>query len=249
MGQLNTYLSARGAALTGHCMAEDTATNQHRWSGRIMPYYRQMGIPGIDHLSRRVFGAQTGKQCQSVCNQTGKMRMLSEMYGCTGGSLTFEDREWIAHQQMILGVNLIVPHLSLFSQTGCRKRDFPQNINYQQSWWNLNSHVDVPLARACYAMAQGKYAADILVLHPQESIAMNWHLGTIGKTRAPIPAAARERMFSGTHIPRRPASLPETLQYPALIFSDMLANAPHHTVRYSPDKIQCAHGENDLAAP
>ena len=193
MGQLNTYLSARGAALTGHCMAEDTATNQHRWSGRIMPYYRQMGIPGIDHLGRRVFGAQTGKQCQSVCNQMGKIRMLSEMYGCTGGSLTFEDREWIANQQMILGVNLIVPHLSLFSQTGCRKRDFPQNINYQQSWWNLNSYVDVPLARACYAMAQGKYAADILVLHPQESIAMNWHLGIIGNTKAPIPAAARKR--------------------------------------------------------
>lgn len=193
IGQLNTYLSARGAALTGHCMAGDTATNQHRWSGRIMPYYRQMGIPGIDHLGRRVFGAQTGKQCQSVCNQMGKIRMLSEMYGCTGGSLTFEDREWIANQQMILGVNLIVPHLSLFSQTGCRKRDFPQNINYQQSWWSLNFYVDVPLARACYAMAQGKYAADILVLHPQESIAMNWYLGIIGNTKAPLSTAVRKR--------------------------------------------------------
>lgn len=193
MGQLDEYLSARGAALTGHCMAEDTSTNQHRWSGRVMPYYRQMGIPGIDHLSRRVFGAQTGKQCQSVCNQTGKMRMLSEMYGCTGGSLSFEDREWIANQQMILGVNLIVPHLSLFSMTGCRKRDFPQNINYQQSWWGLNSYIDVPLARACYAMAQGKYAADILVLHPQESIAMNWFLeAKIGGSHS-LPRAVRER--------------------------------------------------------
>lgn len=53
------------------------------------------------------------------------MRMLSEMYGCTGGSLTFEDREWIAHQQMILGVNLIVPHLSLFSQTGLPQARLP----------------------------------------------------------------------------------------------------------------------------
>ena len=194
MGQIGDYLSARGAALTGHCMAEDTATNQHRWSGRVMPYYRKMGIPGIDHLSRRVSGAQTGKQCQSVCNQMGKMRMLSEMYGCSGGSLSFEDREWITHQQMILGVNLIVPHLSLFSMTGCRKRDFPQNINYQQSWWNLNSYIDVPLARACYAMAQGKYAADILVLHPQESVAMNWILETKGSTTRPVPRSARERV-------------------------------------------------------
>lgn len=194
MGQLNTYLTDRGAALTGHCMAEDTATIQHTWSGRVMPYYREMGIPGIDHLGRRVLGIQTGKQCQSVCNQTGKMRMLSEMYGCSGGSLSFEDRQWITNQQMILGANLVVPHLSLFSMTGCRKRDFPQNINYQQSWWNLNSYIDVPLARACYAMAQGKYAADILLLHPQESIAMNWFLepkdgGTYSK-----PRVVRERV-------------------------------------------------------
>ena len=194
MGQLGDYLSARGAALTGHCMAEDAGTIQHTWSGRVMPYYRKMGIPGIDHLSRRVFGIQTGKQCQSVCNQMGKTRMLSEMYGCSGGSLTFEDREWITHQQMILGVNLIVPHLSLFSMTGCRKRDFPQNINYQQPWWNLNSYVDVPLARACYAMAQGKYAADILVLHPQESIAMNWFLAPKDGGPYSKPRVVRERV-------------------------------------------------------
>ena len=75
---------------------------------------------------------------------------------------------------MLLGVNQKVPHLSLFSMTGCRKRDFPQNINYQQSWWDVNSEIDVPLARACYALAQGKYAADILFISPQESMQCVW---------------------------------------------------------------------------
>jgi hypothetical protein len=133
-----------------------------------------MGIPGIDHLSRCIETPLTGKQCQSVCNQYGKKRMLSELYGVSGGSLTFEDRQWITHQQFVVGVNVLVPHLSLFSQTGCRKRDYPQNINYQQSWWELNSKIDEPLARACYALSQGKYATDILLLHPQESASTLW---------------------------------------------------------------------------
>ncbi len=173
---LGDACAQRGIALTGHSMAEDSPLYQHTWSGRIMPYYRHMGIPGIDHLARHVGNPLTGKQCHSVCNQYGKTRMLSEMYGVSGGSLTFEDRQWITYQQMIVGVNVIVPHLSLFSMTGCRKRDYPQNINYQQSWWKINSAIDIPLARACYALAQGKYAADVLLISPQESIASIWRV-------------------------------------------------------------------------
>ena len=73
-----------------------------------------------------------------------------------------------------MGINQLVPHLSLYSMTGCRKRDFPQNINYQQSWWPLNSEIDIPLARACYALSQGRYAADILLISPQESMQSEW---------------------------------------------------------------------------
>ena len=174
MKNIGDECRANGIALTGHCMAEAGSYSQQLWSGRIMPYYRHMGIPGIDHLARNVDMAIIGKQCQSVCNQYGKARMLSELYGVSGGSLSFEDRYWIGTYQLVLGVNQFVPHLSLFSMAGCRKRDFPQNINVQQSWWKMNAAVDIPLARACYAMAQGKYAADILVLSPQESAAAAW---------------------------------------------------------------------------
>ena len=174
VGQIGDACRKSGISLTGHFMCEHEVYGQQLWSGRIMPYYRQMGIPGIDHLGRQISEVYTGKQCSSVCNQFGKTRVLSELYGVSGGSLSFEDRQWIGYQQIILGVNQFVPHLSLFSMTGCRKRDYPQNINCQQSWWPLNAALDVPLARACYAMAQGKYAADILVLNPQESAQAVW---------------------------------------------------------------------------
>lgn len=164
----------RRISLTGHFMAEGKVYTQQLWAGKIMPFYRYMGIPGVDYLGRKVDEIYTAKQCHSVCNQYGRMRMLSELYGCNGGSLTFEDRQWIGLQQITLGVNQFVPHLSLFSATGCRKRDFPQNFNYQQSWWSLNKEIDIPLARACYAMAQGKYATDILYISPQESAQAVW---------------------------------------------------------------------------
>ncbi len=174
MKQLGDACASRNIHLTGHCMYENDPYNQQLWSGRIMPYFRHMGLPGIDHLARQIREVYTGKQVQSVCNQYGKKRMLSEIYGVSGGSLSFEDRQWITYQNMVLGVNQLVPHLSLFSQTGQRKRDFPQNINYQQSWWGMNHYIDVPLARACYALAQGKYATDILLLNPQESVSAVW---------------------------------------------------------------------------
>ena len=190
MKLLGDACAERNISLTGHCMAEAPVFYQHLWSGRIMPYYRHMGIPGIDHLSRCILSPLTGKQCHSVCNQYGKTRMLSELYGVAGGSLTFEDRQWITYYQFVVGVNVLVPHLSLFSQTGCRKRDFPQNINYQQSWWGLNSKIDVPLARACYALSQGKYATDILLLHPQETAATLWKHDPFANKKGNVPTYA-----------------------------------------------------------
>ncbi len=167
--QLGDACAERNIAFTGHCVADGGIITQQDKTGIIMPHLRHMGIPGIDHLTRQAVSPIAGKQCQSICNQYGKKRMLSELYGASGGSLTFEDRQWIAYQQFAVGVNLLVPHLSLFSMSGCRKRDYPQNINYQQSWWEHNDKLDIPLARACYALSQGRYATEILLITPMES--------------------------------------------------------------------------------
>jgi hypothetical protein len=96
--------------------------------------------------------------------------MMSELYGCAGQHLSFEDRKWIGEQQVLLGVNFLVPHLLLYTMAGERKRDFPCNMWYQQPWWPLNHVVDDYLARLCALMSQGTMAPELLVLHPQESL-------------------------------------------------------------------------------
>ena len=178
--QLGEWCTERGIDLTGHFMCEHGVFSQQNWGVKIMPNYRHQHIPGIDHLGRQINERITAKQCQSVVNQFGKKRMLSELYGVAGDGLSFEDRKWIALQQICLGVNLLNPHLSLYTMAGCRKRDFPQNIFYQQPWWELNHLVDDALARLCFAMSQGKYRADILLLHPQESAQALWTTRTAG---------------------------------------------------------------------
>ena len=172
--QLGDWCADHNIALTGHYILEGDLYHQQLWGSKLMPNYRHQGIPGIDHLGRQITERITAKQCQSVANQYGKRRMLSELYGVAGGALTFEDRFWIASQQIVLGVNLLNPHLSLYTMAGCRKRDYPQNIFYQQPWWPLNKAVDDPLSRLCVALSQGKYLAEMLVIHPQESTFALW---------------------------------------------------------------------------
>ncbi len=174
--QLGQWCEAHGIALTGHYMAEEHLYEEQRWGVKLMANYRWQGIPGIDLLGRHVNERIGAKMCHSVVNQYGKPRMLSELYGCSGGALSFEDRHWIAGMQMALGVTLLNPHLSLYTMTGCRKRDYPQNMFYQQPWWPLNRVCDDPLSRTCVALSQGQYRAEALVIHPQESVLALWQV-------------------------------------------------------------------------
>lgn len=181
--QLGDWCDEHDIDLTGHYMCEHGLYDQQNWGVKIMPNYRHEGIPGIDHLARQIEERISAKQCQSVVNQYGKKRMLSELYGVAGGSLSFEDRIWIASQQMCLGVNLLNPHLSLYTMSGVRKRDYPQNMYYPQPWWPLNRVCDDQLSRTCVALSQGKYIAEALVIHPQESTFVLWR-----SKSAPSPA-------------------------------------------------------------
>ncbi|PQV64219.1 hypothetical protein B1R32_10663 [Abditibacterium utsteinense] len=196
--QLGNWCESHHIALTGHYILEGNLYHQKLWGTQIMPHYRHQGIPGIDHLGRQITERITGKQCASVANQYGKKRVLSELYGVAGGGLSFEDRWWIATQQITLGVNLLNPHLALYTMAGCRKRDYPQNMFYQQPWWPLNQAVDEPLSRLCVALSQGRYHAEILVIHPGQSTFVLWEavpgdgVETIGSDWSPVTPAAEQ---------------------------------------------------------
>jgi len=194
--QVGEWCSERGIALTGHYMHENGVYDQLNWGVKIMPNYRHQGIPGIDHLGRKISERLTAKQCQSVVNQYAKPRMLTELYGVAGDGLTFADRRWIALQQICLGANVLNNHLTLYTMAGCRKRDYPQNMFYQQPWFHENKVVEDPLSRLCYALAQGRYDTRLLVLHPCESGFVLWQPLTTAPKEEPLTNFADREVHS-----------------------------------------------------
>ena len=168
--QVYAWCEDHNLAYTGHYMAEDSLLSQIQWIGAAMPHYAYMHIPGIDKLGRTINGRAgtvlTVKQLDSAVCQLGKRRALCENYGCAGQDFAHAGRKWIGDWAYVLGVNLNNPHLSLYSMRGERKRDFPQNLFYQQPWWSENRLIADYFARLSTILSQGQRVVDILVVHP-----------------------------------------------------------------------------------
>lgn len=173
--QVYEWCERNRVKFTGHLMGEDTLFRQLTWSGTTMSYYEFMGIPGIDFLTADLTWPcgdpflLPPKQCSSVAHQLGKKEILCEMYGVSPQSLNFEDRKKIANWLMVLGVSYRCYHGSFYSMRGRRKRFYPPHLSYQQPYWKYNRLIADYFARVSFMLRQGKYCADILVIHPIES--------------------------------------------------------------------------------
>jgi len=158
-----------GVKLTGHMLCEDNLDIQIRRIGAAMPHYEYMQIPGIDHLGRNINDPLTLKQCASVAHQFGRTRILSELFGCSGHSMTFEDQKWIGDFHLALGITFFCPHLTLYTMKGDAKRDYPPTFSYHQPYWDYFKLINDYFARASYVCSQGMFETEILVLHPISS--------------------------------------------------------------------------------
>ncbi len=160
-----------GLKMTGHWLWEDSLLMQLMHIGAAMPHYEYEQVPGIDHLRRNIENPLTLKQCASVAHQFGRDQVLCEIFGVSGQDLTFADAKWIGDFHFALGVNYFCPHLTLYSFTGDRKRDYPPTFSYHQPYWDRMSLINDYFARAGYLTRIGQHQARILVLHP---IASAW---------------------------------------------------------------------------
>ncbi len=167
--QIGDYNKKAGSIFTGHINGEENFNSVMRNVGNAMVTYRHMQMPGIDQLGLNYGMLNSPKSVSSVANQYGIRRRLSEAYGISGHNMNFEDRKWLLDWHTINGINFICPHLSLYSMKGERKRDYPPTFSPAQPYWQYNRLFEDYTGRMCYAMTTGKYASDILVIHPLES--------------------------------------------------------------------------------
>ena len=188
--RLYDWCEKHNLQLTGHFLSEDTLLGQLGVIGAAMPHYEFMQVPGIDHLRRDIRNPLTLKQVSSAAHQLGHNRILCEIFGCSGHSMSFEDQKWIADFHFALGITFIDQHLTLYSMKGERKRDFPPTISYHQPYWPCYRYVNDYFARCSYALSQGRHCADILLLHP---IASAWatYVAPTTEDQPPNPEAER----------------------------------------------------------
>lgn len=173
---INRWCEENGMILTGHVLHEDSLTNQSVPNGSLMRFYQHMGYPGIDILgnSNRSFWA--AKQCSSVCRQTGKKWMLSELYGCSGWEFTLRSHKTLGDWQALFGVNIRCPHLSWYTMEGECKRDYPASVSFQSPYYKDYNYVESYFARLGVMLSEGKPVCDVLVINPIESVWATAHL-------------------------------------------------------------------------
>lgn len=167
---IDAYCRENGMILTGHILHENNLTSQTAMSGSMMRYYVHMEYPGIDFLGQDERCYWIAKQLQSVARQFGKTMLLSELDGCTGWQMSFEDYKKIGDWQALYGINLRCPHLSWYTMEGQAKRDYPASIFHQSSWWKEYAWLEEYYARIAQFLSVGKPDCHVLVLHPVESI-------------------------------------------------------------------------------
>ena len=163
--------------LTGHVLHEDSLTAQTCMQGSLMRYYEYMHWPGIDILGEQTRCWWAAKQLQSVARQLGQKWLLSELYGCTGWQLTFEQHKAVGDWQALFGINVRCHHLSWYTMAGEAKRDYPASISFQSAWWPYYKHVEDYFARFGVLNTHGRAVCDVLVITPVESLWCQIHAG------------------------------------------------------------------------
>ena len=159
-----------GLAYTGHFLHEDNLTSQVVCQGSLMRAYEYQHIPGIDALTQFNRDYWIAVQVRSVARQTGRRHILSELYGCSGWQMGFENYKEAGDWQTLFGITLRCPHLSWYTMEGEAKRDYPASISFQSAWYRDFKYVEDYYARLGMLLGQGSPVCELLVISPIESV-------------------------------------------------------------------------------
>ena len=171
------WCTRHGLKLTGHMLHEDSLSAQAAMQGSLMRSYEFMHLPGVDVLTEGNRNYWIAKQLCSAARQLGHKQLLSELYGCTGWQMTFENHKAVGDWQALFGINVRCHHLSWYTMESEAKRDYPGSISYQSAWFKEYEHVENYFARLGVFLSLGTPCCDVLVINPVESVWCQIHGG------------------------------------------------------------------------
>ena len=168
--QINNWCNDNKLLFTGHFSNEDGLVDQSRVNGGVMPLYMEMGLPGIDYLGNRYTSVNLMKQVTSVAHIRNMPYVLSESFGCSGWNISFKKLMSVAGWQAVFGVNTLCAHLSAYTISGRRKRDYPAFFSYQEPWWKECSLLTDSIRKLNSYLSDGERITRVALINPMRSI-------------------------------------------------------------------------------
>ncbi len=161
--------------MTGHLAGEESLNTQvlggQNFYTTLLKYSH---IPGVDFLGHNLgdndhFALTVGgKLVSSVANQSGKPAILCEFAACNPFNYDIKGLERIAFYQLVLGINLLVPHAYHFSLEGFRKFDAGCSFFYQFKDFDKMADFNEMIGKFSKLCAEGKDLSDVLVIMPYD---------------------------------------------------------------------------------
>lgn len=173
--QIGKWCSDNNLIFTGHFGCEDGLCLQLPSNAGVMAQYRFMRLPGIDHLGNRVTSPVLVKQASSASRQFSDGCVLSETFGCSGWDAELPRLAWLWGRQTALGVTTACCHLSAYSVSGVRKRDYPAFFSCQSPFWQVFDRFKKWMSALSDAVSEGGREVEALVISPLNTVAAHYN--------------------------------------------------------------------------
>jgi hypothetical protein len=137
----------------------------------IDPGHDKVGTP-LDEILTRELASYRGNLTfpASLASQTGRRRVLDELFHSVGWSLTLQDMKAMLDRAAARGANLFAFHAFCYTIGGLRKWDAPPSEFEQNPYWPHFSQLSTYAGRLAYAMSRGRRVANIAVLDPVSTL-------------------------------------------------------------------------------
>ncbi len=172
--KLYDWCENHGCLLTGHSVEESFFFTQ-MWGGAdCATSYLYEHVPAIDNLTRYASASISGKNVGSVAAQTGKSRIMTETFGCSGYATTPRQLRAVGEKQYVHGVNLMCQHLYNYTLAGQGKLDHPLHFGRTLPWASGYGAFNEYFARLGWLIANGREDAPVAVVTPMESVYLDY---------------------------------------------------------------------------
>jgi hypothetical protein len=137
----------------------------------IDPGHDKVGTPLEDILARELGSYRRNLTFPaSLAAQTGRRRVLDELFHSVGWSLTLQDMKAMLDRAAARGANLFAFHAFCYTIGGLRKWDAPPSEFEQNPYWPYFSRLSTYAGRLAYAMTRGQRVAKLAVLDPVSTL-------------------------------------------------------------------------------